>query len=258
MLPHHATSGQLDINCRSSLGAIRISKGATPRYRNDPYSARVLPPLATNQSPPSCIPRRLIQSVSSAPVVSQRPLPKISFATKMKHVVATSAEVFNQYETQQIVFAEDTISITEHNPVFAYVRFKYDSCCYACPFLLQAGDTVVVEGDRGYDVGVTERVQLTRPQHPVPLKVLRFASEDEVLELANLRLRERQLTDHVQALANSLNLVAMRVVDVESQFDGNKMTVFFQARCVVDFRALQRALFRTFGCRIWLSNWNEE
>jgi len=33
--------------------------------------------------------------------------------------------------------------------------------------------------------------------------------------------------------------------------------VFFASKCFVDFRKLQRSLFREFRCRIWLVNWAE-
>jgi len=44
----------------------------------------------------------------------------------------------------------------------------------------------------------------------------------------------------------------MKLVDVESQFDGNRVTFFFTAETRVDFRALVRDLADTFKTRIEL------
>jgi cell fate regulator YaaT (PSP1 superfamily) len=71
-----------------------------------------------------------------------------------------------------------------------------------------------------------------------------------------LTLKEKRVTAQVQKLAESFGL-GIRVNDTEFQMDGNKLTVFFSSRVFVDFRKLQRSLFREFRCRIWLVNWAE-
>ncbi|EPY18119.1 hypothetical protein STCU_10185 [Strigomonas culicis] len=48
----------------------------------------------------------------------------------------------------------------------------------------------------------------------------------------------------------------MDVVDCEYQFDGNKISFYFEADHTIDFRALTTQLFRIFNARIWLENVN--
>jgi hypothetical protein len=139
---------------------------------------------------------------------------------------------------------------------FAYIRFKHDSACYKLPFSVRSGDYVVVEADRGTNAGMVERVTADAPSYPVHSQVVRFASNDEVMTLTCLRLEERDVLDYVQAMVLSFGL-EMNVVDVEFQFDRRKLTIFFEAAATVDFRRLQRALFKQYGCRIWLVLWRD-
>jgi hypothetical protein len=139
---------------------------------------------------------------------------------------------------------------------FAYIRFKHDSACYKLPFSVRSGDYVVVEADRGTNAGMVERVTADAPSYPVHSQVVRFASNDEVMTLTCLRLEERDVLDYVQAMVLSFGL-EMNVVDVEFQFDRRKLTIFFEAAATVDFRRLQRALFKEYGCRIWLVLWRD-
>jgi cell fate regulator YaaT (PSP1 superfamily) len=142
-------------------------------------------------------------------------------------------------------------------PSFAFVRFKHETVLYASAGLrVSVGEYVVVEGDRGENVGMVEQLLFDQPSFPVPCSILRVASADEALGVTALRLQERELTQFVQTRADSLS-IPMRIVDVECQFDRQKITIYFEADGVVDFRALQRTLYRHFGCRIWLVNWNE-
>ena len=44
----------------------------------------------------------------------------------------------------------------------------------------------------------------------------------------------------------------MKMEDVEFQYDGQKVTIYYSSNGSVDFRQLQRQLFRDFRCRVWL------
>jgi len=101
-----------------------------------------------------------------------------------------------------------------------------------------------------------QEISAAAPKYNVPCRVIRRATAADRTCVDNLRTRETGVTANIQKLSESLGL-GIKVVDTEFQMDGNKMTVFFSSKCFVDFRKLQRSLFREFRCRIWLVNWAE-
>lgn len=126
---------------------------------------------------------------------------------------------------------------------------------------LAPGDRVIVEADRGEDLGevtalgkVAERKCSSSGgcSTPTPTgRILRHARGDEVA--ASLGLR----TDEDQARTETKRQVArhgltMKVTDAEWQFDRNKLIIYFTADKRVDFRELVRDLARTFRTRIEL------
>jgi cell fate regulator YaaT (PSP1 superfamily) len=90
----------------------------------------------------------------------------------------------------------------------------------------------------------------------VPGKITRHCSPADFDKPAALREKETVSVTQVQKLAESCGL-GIKIVDVEFQVDGNKLTVFYSSKVFVDFRKFQRSLFREHRCRIWLINWNE-
>ena len=59
-------------------------------------------------------------------------------------------------------------------------------------------------------------------------------------------------------IADRIGVAGMTILDTELQFDGNKLIIYYtpaNGASHVDFRGLQRALFREFGCRIWFTDW---
>ena len=139
---------------------------------------------------------------------------------------------------------------------YAIVRFKHDTYPYEAPFRVSEGEYVVVEGDRGVNMGVVKSVTTVKPARPVASKILRKASAKDRETLATLRDKE---TAAVALLTKAVkdHGLNMSVVDTEYQFDQNKLSVFFKANKKVDFRQLLRNLFKEFRCRVWMVNWNE-
>jgi hypothetical protein len=197
--------------------------GTASRFRHDPYRASVLPPIVP--SPVKELPRTL------APL---RPV-----APRVAAAVVPAAAASKPSQT-----------------LYVCVRFKHASAFYTASFDVAEGEQVMVEGDRGENIGVVAEVKTQAPSFPVPCKVVRRADSKDRDALVALRRKEAITTRHVGELAEDL-APGMRIVDTEFQFDGNKLTVYFASRGAVDFRKLQRALFKEFRCRIWLVNWNE-
>jgi cell fate regulator YaaT (PSP1 superfamily) len=128
------------------------------------------------------------------------------------------------------------------------------------------GDTVVVEVERGVDVGQVSAVGdaakkkcgvgcngcaiATAPKEPSG-KALRVATADDTRQAADLRVSEDEVRRKVMERARHHQL-DMKVSDAEWQFDRKKLTIYFTAEERVDFRSLVRDLASQFRTRIEL------
>jgi cell fate regulator YaaT (PSP1 superfamily) len=121
---------------------------------------------------------------------------------------------------------------------------------------IRAGEYVVVEAERGRDIGRVKATggaarQKCADDGAVTHRILRRASAEEVRELAVLRVDEERVRRTTREKVEQHGL-KMKVSDAEWQWDRNKLTVYFTAERRVDFRNLVRDLARTFRARIEL------
>jgi cell fate regulator YaaT (PSP1 superfamily) len=132
---------------------------------------------------------------------------------------------------------------------------------------LRAGEAVVVEAERGRDLGHVTAVGevaekkcggcsgcATSPvaEEPAPLKrVLQRATPEDVKSHEEVRRSEEDARRKVMQRVRAHEL-AMKVSDTEWQWDRNKLTIYFTAEKRVDFRALVRDLASNFRTRIEL------
>ena len=132
---------------------------------------------------------------------------------------------------------------------------------------LRAGEAVIVEAERGRDLGhVTAVGEVAEKkcggcsgcstsavaEEPEPLKkVLQRAAPEDVKSHAEVRRSEEDARRKVMQRVRAHEL-AMKVSDTEWQWDRNKLTIYFTAEKRVDFRALVRDLASTFRTRIEL------
>lgn len=126
--------------------------------------------------------------------------------------------------------------------------FKYENKC-----ILNVGDIVLTEADRGYDIGQIKKINVI-PSHKdiyESKNILRKASNDEISKIRMQREKEIKAREICQSKANELNL-PMKITSTELQFDEKKLTVYFSADQYIDFRNLVHSLFRLFGMRIWM------
>lgn len=119
---------------------------------------------------------------------------------------------------------------------------------------LKTGDYVIVQVERGEDCGevlqhVEEEIEL--PEDERPSTVLRRANEEDFEKLEENRKEEEEAWPNALKLINKHEL-DMKLVDIEYQFDRNKITFFFTADHRVDFRALVRDLASEYKTRIEL------
>jgi cell fate regulator YaaT (PSP1 superfamily) len=148
-------------------------------------------------------------------------------------------------------------------PGFAEVRFKgIRKDYFSVPGLfLSPGDPVIVEADRGEDLGtvtalgsIAERKCSASGGCSTPFpekKIIRRAESREVERVPTLRADEERVRRETRKLVGKHNL-KMKVTEAEWQFDRNKVIIYFTAERRVDFRELVRDLARTFRTRIEL------
>ena len=117
---------------------------------------------------------------------------------------------------------------------------------------LSVKDHVVIQAERGEDVGVIKqqiRKEAGYDAGTKPKSILRRASGDDLTRLKEVRAQELSNKKETYEVIRRYGL-AMKIVDVELQFDGNKMTIFFTADHRVDFRTLVKELASKFRTRI--------
>ena len=119
---------------------------------------------------------------------------------------------------------------------------------------ISPSDYVITQAERGEDIGVVLKkidVEVDFSESDRPRSTLRPSSKDD-LERYRLNLeKDQEHQGEVVAMIKRHGLV-MKVVDVETQHDGNKMTIFFTADHRVDFRELVKELASRFKTRIEL------
>jgi cell fate regulator YaaT (PSP1 superfamily) len=142
---------------------------------------------------------------------------------------------------------------------------------------VKQGDLVIVEADRGKDLGkiiledltpeYVETLALQKEQQQQqqdglgedgqdskelrPKQIYRKAVPAEVAMLLAKRQDEIKAVMVCQTKTRQKRL-PMEVVDAEFQWDRRKLTFYFVAERRIDFRELVRDLFKTYKTRIWM------
>jgi len=119
---------------------------------------------------------------------------------------------------------------------------------------LKTGDYVIVEAERGEDLGIVValgRVLSLKDVGEDPPKVMRLATPDDLQKMRENRKAEESafIVCKQKISKHKLN---MKLVDVEYQFDRNKITFYFTSDQRVDFRQLVRDLAAKYHTRIEL------
>jgi cell fate regulator YaaT (PSP1 superfamily) len=124
---------------------------------------------------------------------------------------------------------------------------------YDCTGLsLKERDIVMVETDHGPELGFVARMPLERDSAYFPKllpKVIRLAEERDMEQGQRNLYREREAKRLCSAKIGEQNL-PMKLIGVESFFDGSKIIFYFVSESRVDFRALVKDLASAFKTRI--------
>ncbi|KAF9935632.1 hypothetical protein BGZ67_003233 [Mortierella alpina] len=145
---------------------------------------------------------------------------------------------------------------------------------------LKTGDLVIVEADRGKDLGKITNDSITpkhiqalqdqqveiaamqaqqdgsagahrTPKEIHPKRIFRLAQSTEISQLAHKSQDEVKAMMVCQTKVRQKRL-PMEVVDAEYQWDRRKLTFYFVAERRIDFRELVRDLFKIYKTRIWM------
>ncbi len=119
---------------------------------------------------------------------------------------------------------------------------------------LKPREYVIVQAEQGEDIGMLSMLidkQITFGDNNRPRSILRPAGREDKARREDLIRKELDCRKEFYQLIRKHGL-PMKVVDVECQFDGNKITFFFTADHRVDFRTLVRDLASRFRTRIEL------
>ena len=113
---------------------------------------------------------------------------------------------------------------------------------------------VIIQAERGEDIGHISKkidIEIEFEESQKPRSILRPASDNDLEK--HKEIKQKESNNHAEILDMiKKHKLEMKVVDVEWQFDGNKMTVFFTADHRVDFRELVKELASRFKTRIEL------
>ncbi|RNE94918.1 uncharacterized protein Tco025E_10285 [Trypanosoma conorhini] len=161
--------------------------------------------------------------------------------------------------TQELFAERDEAPPTPTMPPVcnALVQFKCHQKEFSSPFLAAKGQYVVVQGDRGIDIGVVIRVNT----ESCKTYVERSGPTGSILRHATQREVDYWATDLKEDEAVAVSFCQQRVYrhgfdmeirHAEYQFDKKKLTFYYSAKSRIDFVQLLKELYREFGCRIWM------
>ncbi|MCD6379616.1 stage 0 sporulation family protein [bacterium] len=116
---------------------------------------------------------------------------------------------------------------------------------------LKVGNYCIVDADRGEDMGIIIDISLGSGEEleDIEKEVLRHATDVDQEKIKEARQREDEALEICQQKVDEHKL-PMKLVDVECQFDGNKITFYFTSDKRIDFRELVRDLAAVFKTRI--------
>jgi cell fate regulator YaaT (PSP1 superfamily) len=143
-------------------------------------------------------------------------------------------------------------------PAVVQVEFKGERRAYflnAKKFPIEEGDYVVVQVERGRDMGKVVRcgdvLDKIPDIRPVKQEVLRKSSEDDMRKWEENKRKEEEARCVCEEKI-AMHGLKMKLVEVEYQLDGTKITFFFTADERVDFRELVKDLAGIYKTRIEL------
>lgn len=157
------------------------------------------------------------------------------------------------FENENTGFSESPREKTTDAYIVGFKGNRRDCYLNSSALHVNIGDYMVVQAERGEDYGLLLRKACGTEciKRPEMLRILRQGSDFDLDRLAFNRQKESETFQECQKFVAKHRL-KMKLVDVEYQFDCNKITIFFTAEKRVDFRELVKDLAATYRTRIEL------
>ncbi len=120
------------------------------------------------------------------------------------------------------------------------------------PFIV--GDYVIVEAEKGEDLGIVNQVGSVLERKKIEGKIRNILRKPTTKDLEIYRDNRVKEFDAYQLCRRKIadRCLEMKLVDVEFQFDSNKITFYFTAEKRIDFRELVKELAAIYKVRIEL------
>lgn len=135
----------------------------------------------------------------------------------------------------------------------AVVQFKCHKGEYTTSKSVTIGEYVIVEGDRGIDIGVVVSHSYMPVSSGAPAETLFGSASQKEVDYWATGLKEAEFEALQICRQQITNLkLDMNALQAEYQYDKKKLTIYYAAPERVEYEALTKELFRQFGCRIWL------
>ena len=150
---------------------------------------------------------------------------------------------------------EEEISEVKDKTEVVGVRFRRNAKIYhfdPAGIELETGDMAVVETARGLEMGeivTRETIELLENTGKQFKPVVRKATDEDVKGAEKMKQEEGKAAEECTRLMDKLNL-PMKLISVEYNVDGSRLTVFFSAEGRIDFRELVRELSRSLKVRV--------
>jgi hypothetical protein len=259
----------------------------------DPYAGRyggaaaALPPHAMHAIPPRMVPAQpalpphaippkfsTYGSTGAMPALPIRSaMPPMEYATH-RLSAAVPGVVPSMYAASPYTHMAPPPTVNSVNSRIYQVQFKCSNRFFTlgmhAPPTIAVGDFVVVEADRGEDIGIVTDImpmktfierriyyksasddddnvigRIIRPASPAERQLLpeKYRDEEGVLQLC-------------RELAYGTYRLPMIIHDVDYQFDRHKLTIFYSSESRIDFREFVRDLFSAYKARIWMKKLN--
>jgi cell fate regulator YaaT (PSP1 superfamily) len=121
-------------------------------------------------------------------------------------------------------------------------------------FPFKVGDHVIVEAEKGEDLGVVHQLGPLLERKRPSGNVLKLLRKPSATDMENFKDNKKKELDAYKLCVKKVEKhgLEMKVVGVEYQFDGNKITFYFTADKRVDFRELVKELASEYRVRIEL------
>lgn len=127
---------------------------------------------------------------------------------------------------------------------------------YANPqqFPFKVGDYAIVEADKGEDLGIVNQLGSVLSRKKTQALLRRILRKPLAKDLEQYRENRKKEGEAFLVCKDKIEAhdLPMKLVDVEYQFDGNKITFYFTAEKRIDFRELVRDLANEYKVRIEL------